>query len=85
MVQNSDFSAVGTDGKPKAWTVGSNSNSYVSVLPLEDEKDIFHAPDCLKHDNTQKIRLAGRYDRKVPYYQQFRHYGKIGDLSLIHI
>ena len=79
MVQNSDFSAVGTDGKPKAWTVGSNSNSYVSVLPLDDEKDIFHAPDCLKHDNTQKIRLAGRYDRTVTYYQQFRHYGKIGD------
>ena len=24
MVQNSDFSAVGTDGKPKAWTVGKN-------------------------------------------------------------
>ena len=79
MVQNSDFSVTGTDGKPKAWTVGSNSNSYVSVLPLEDEKDIFHAPDCLKHDNTQKIRLAGRYDRTVTYYQQFRHYGKIGD------
>ena len=79
MVQNSDFSAVGTDGKPKAWTVGSNSNFYVSVLPLDDEKDIFHAPDCLKHDNTQKIRLAGRYDRTVTYYQQFRHYGKIGD------
>ena len=79
MVQNSDFSVTGTDGKPKAWTIGSNSNSYVSVLPLEDEKDIFHAPDCLKHDNTQKIRLAGRYDRTVTYYQQFRHYGKIGD------
>ena len=79
MVQNSDFSAVGTDGKPKAWTVGSNSNSYVSVLPLDDEKDIFHAPDCLKHDNTQKIHLLGRYDRTVTYYQQFRHYGKIGD------
>ena len=79
MVQNSDFSAVGTDGKPKAWTVGNNSNSYVSVLPLDDEKDIFHAPDCLKHDNTQKIHLLGRYDRTVTYYQQFRHYGKIGD------
>ncbi|MFR0730030.1 MAG: RHS repeat-associated core domain-containing protein [Christensenellales bacterium] len=79
MIQNSDFSAVGTDGKPKAWTVGSNSNSYVSVLPLDDEKDIFHAPDCLKHDNTQKIHLLGRYDRTVTYYQQFRHYGKIGD------
>ena len=79
MVQNSDFSAVGTDGKPKAWTVGSNSNSYVSVLPLDDKDDIFHAPDCLKHDNTQKIRLLGRYDRTVTYYQQFRHYGKIGD------
>ena len=79
MVQNSDFSVTGTDGKPKAWTVGNNSNSYVSVLPLDDEKDIFHAPDCLKHDNTQKIRLAGRYDRTVTYYQQFRHYGKIGD------
>ena len=79
MVQNSDFSVTGTDGKPKAWTVGNNSNSYVSVLPLEDENDIFHAPDCLKHDNTQKIRLAGRYDRTVTYYQQFRHYGKIGD------
>ena len=79
MVQNSDFSVTGTDGKPKAWTVGSNSNSYVSVLPLEDEKDIFHAPDCLKHDNTQKIHLLGRYDRTVTYYQQFRHYGKIGD------
>ena len=79
MVQNSDFSAVGTDGKPKAWTVGNNSNSYVSVLPLENENDIFHAPDCLKHDNTQKIHLLGRYDRTVTYYQQFRHYGKIGD------
>ena len=79
MVQNSDFSVTGTDGKPKAWTVGSNSNSYVSVLPLDDEKDIFHAPDCLKHDNTQKIHLLGRYDRTVTYYQQFRHYGKIGD------
>ena len=79
MVQNSDFSAVGTDGKPKAWTIGSNSNSYVSVLPLDDKDDIFHAPDCLKHDNTQKIRLAGRYDRTVTYYQRFRHYGKIGD------
>ena len=79
MVQNSDFSVTGTDGKPKAWTVGNNSNSYVSVLPLDDEKDIFHAPDCLKHDNTQKIHLLGRYDRTVTYYQQFRHYGKIGD------
>ena len=79
MIQNSDFSAVGTDGKPKAWTVGSNSNSYVSVLPLDDKDDIFHAPDCLKHDNTQKIHLLGRYDRTVTYYQQFRHYGKIGD------
>ena len=79
MIQNSDFSAVGTDGKPKAWTVGNNSNSYVSVLPLDDKDDIFHAPDCLKHDNTQKIHLLGRYDRTVTYYQQFRHYGKIGD------
>ena len=81
MIQNSDFSAVGTDGKPKAWTVGNNSNSYVSVLPLDDKDDIFHAPDCLKHDNTQKIHLLGRYDRTVTYYQQFRHYGKIGDDS----
>ena len=24
MVQNSDFSVIGTDGKPKAWTVGNN-------------------------------------------------------------
>ena len=79
MVQNSDFSVTSTDGKPKAWTVGSNSNSYVSVLPLDDKDDIFHAPDCLKHDNTQKIHLLGRYDRTVTYYQQFRHYGKIGD------
>ena len=79
MIQNSDFSAVGTDGKPKAWTVGKNDASYVEVLPLEAPKDEFHAPDCLKHDNTQKIRLAGRYDRTVTYYQQFRHYGKIGD------
>ena len=79
MVQNSDFSATGTDGKPKAWTVGKNDASYVEVLPLEAPKDEFHAPDCLKHDNTQKIRLAGRYDRTVTYYQQFRHYGKIGD------
>ena len=79
MVQNSDFSAVGTDGKPKAWTVGKNDASYVKVLPLDAPKDEFHAPDCLKHDNTQKIRLAGRYDRTVTYYQQFRHYGKIGD------
>ena len=79
MVQNSDFSVTGTDGKPKAWTVGKNDASYVKVLPLETPKDEFHAPDCLKHDNTQKIRLAGRYDRTVTYYQQFRHYGKIGD------
>ena len=79
MVQNSDFSLTGTDGKPKAWTVGKNDASYVEVLPLEAPKDEFHAPDCLKHDNTQKIRLAGRYDRTVTYYQQFRHYGKIGD------
>ena len=79
MVQNSDFSAVGTDGKPKAWTVGKNDASYVEVLPLDAPKDEFHAPDCLKHDNTQKIRLAGRYDRTITYYQQFRHYGKIGD------
>ena len=79
MVQNSDFSVTGTDGKPKAWTVGKNDASYVEVLPLEAPKDEFHAPDCLKHDNTQKIRLAGRYDRTVTYYQQFRHYGKIGD------
>lgn len=79
MVQNSDFSATGTDGKPKAWTVGKNDASYVKVLPLETPKDEFHAPDCLKHDNTQKIRLAGRYDRTVTYYQQLRHYGKIGD------
>ena len=79
MLQNSDFSLTGTDGKPKAWTVGKNDASYVEVLPLEAPKDEFHAPDCLKHDNTQKIRLAGRYDRTVTYYQQFRHYGKIGD------
>ena len=79
MVQNSDFSVTGTDGKPKAWTVGKNDASYVEVLPLEAPKDEFHAPDCLKHDNTQKIRLAGRYDRTITYYQQFRHYGKIGD------
>ena len=79
MVQNSDFSAVGTDGKPKAWTIGKNDASYVEVLPLDAPKDEFHAPDCLKHDNTQKIRLLGRYDRTVTYYQQFRHYGKIGD------
>ena len=79
MVQNSDFSVTGTDGKPKTWTVGKNDASYVEVLPLEAPKDEFHAPDCLKHDNTQKIRLAGRYDRTVTYYQQFRHYGKIGD------
>ena len=79
MVQNSDFSVTGTDGKPKAWTVGKNDASYVEVLPLDAPKDEFHAPDCLKHDNTQKIRLAGRYDRTVTYYQQFRHYGKIGD------
>ena len=79
MVQNSDFSVTGTDGKPKAWTVGKNDASYVKVLPLDAPKDEFHAPDCLKHDNTQKIRLAGRYDRTVTYYQQFRHYGKIGD------
>ena len=79
MVQNSDFSLTGTDGKPKAWTVGKNDASYVEVLPLEAPKDEFHAPDCLKHDNTQKIRLTGRYDRTVTYYQQFRHYGKIGD------
>ena len=79
MVQNSDFSVSGTDGKPKAWTVGKNDASYVEVLPLDAPKDEFHAPDCLKHDNTQKIRLAGRYDRTVTYYQQFRHYGKIGD------
>ena len=79
MVQNSDFSAVGTDGKPKAWTIGKNDASYVEVLPLDAPKDEFHAPDCLKHDNTQKIRLSGRYDRTVTYYQQFRHYGKIGD------
>ena len=79
MVQNSDFSVTGTDGKPKAWTVGKNDASYVEVLPLEAPKDEFHAPDCLKHDNTQKIRLAGRYDRTVTYYQQLRHYGKIGD------
>ena len=79
MVQNSDFSLTGTDGKPKAWTVGKNDASYVEVLPLEAPKDEFHAPDCLKHDNTQKIHLLGRYDRTVTYYQQFRHYGKIGD------
>ena len=79
MVQNSDFSAVGTDGKPKAWTIGKNDASYVEVLPLDAPKDEFHAPECLKHDNTQKIRLAGRYDRTVTFYQQFRHYGKIGD------
>ena len=79
MVQNSDFSAVGTDGKPKAWTIGKNDASYVEVLPLDAPKDEFHAPDCLKHDNTQKIHLLGRYDRTVTYYQQFRHYGKIGD------
>ena len=79
MVQNSDFSVTGTDGKPKAWTVGKNDASYVKVLPLETPKDEFHAPDCLKHDNTQKIHLLGRYDRTVTYYQQFRHYGKIGD------
>ena len=79
MVQNSDFSVTGTDGKPKAWTIGKNDASYVEVLPLDALKDEFHAPDCLKHDNTQKIRLAGRYDRTVTYYQQFRHYGKIGD------
>ena len=79
MVQNSDFSVTGTDGKPKAWTVGKNDASYVEVLPLDAPKDEFHAPECLKHDNTQKIRLAGRYDRTVTYYQQFRHYGKIGD------
>ena len=79
MVQNSDFSVTGTDGKPKAWTIGKNDASYVEVLPLDAPKDEFHAPDCLKHDNTQKIRLAGRYDRTVTYYQQFRHYGKIGD------
>ena len=79
MVQNSDFSVTGTDGEPKAWTVGKNDASYVEVLPLEAPKDEFHAPDCLKHDNTQKIRLLGRYDRTVTYYQQFRHYGKIGD------
>ena len=79
MVQNSDFSVTGTDGKPKAWTVGKNDASYVKVLPLEAPKDEFHAPDCLKHDNTQKIHLLGRYDRTVTYYQQFRHYGKIGD------
>ena len=79
MVQNSDFSVTGTDGKPKAWTIGKNDASYVKVLPLDAPKDEFHAPDCLKHDNTQKIRLAGRYDRTVTYYQQFRHYGKIGD------
>lgn len=79
MVQNSDFSATGMDGKPKAWTVGKNDASYVEVLPLDAPKDEFHAPDCLKHDNTQKIRLAGRYDRTVTYYQQLRHYGKIGD------
>ncbi len=79
MVQNSDFSVTGTDGKPKAWTVGKNDASYVKVLPLDAPKDEFHAPDCLKHDNTQKIRLAGRYDRTVTYYQQLRHYGKIGD------
>ena len=79
MVQNSDFSVTGTDGKPKAWTIGKNDASYVEVLPLETPKDEFHAPDCLKHDNTQKIRLAGRYDRTITYYQQFRHYGKIGD------
>jgi len=79
MVQNSDFSLTGTDGKPKAWTIGKNDASYVEVLPLDAPKDEFHAPDCLKHDNTQKIRLAGRYDRTVTYYQQFRHYGKIGD------
>ena len=79
MVQNSDFSVTGTDGKPKAWTIGKNDASYVKVLPLDAPKDEFHAPDCLKHDNTQKIRLLGRYDRTVTYYQQFRHYGKIGD------
>jgi len=79
MVQNSDFSLTGTDGKTKAWTIGKNDASYVEVLPLDAPKDEFHAPDCLKHDNTQKIRLAGRYDRTVTYYQQFRHYGKIGD------
>ena len=79
MVQNSDFSLTGTDGKPKAWTIGKNDASYVEVLPLEAPNDEFHAPDCLKHDNTQKIRLAGRYDRTITYYQQFRHYGKIGD------
>lgn len=79
MVQNSDFSVTGTDGKPKAWTIGKSDASYVEVLPLDAPKDEFHAPDCLKHDNTQKIRLAGRYDRTVTYYQQFRHYGKIGD------
>lgn len=79
MVQNSDFSVTGTDGKPKAWTVGKNDASYVKVLPLDAPKDEFQAPDCLKHDNTQKIRLSGRYDRTVTYYQQFRHYGKIGD------
>ena len=79
MIQNSDFSVTGTDGKPKAWTIGKNDASYVEVLPLDAPKDEFHAPECLKHDNTQKIRLAGRYDRTVTYYQQFRHYGKIGD------
>ena len=79
MVQNSDFSVTGTDGKPKAWTIGKNDASYVEVLPLDAPKDEFHAPDCLKHDNTQKIHLLGRYDRTVTYYQQFRHYGKIGD------
>ena len=31
-VQNSDCSLTGTDGKPKAWTVGKNDASYVCLL-----------------------------------------------------
>ena len=79
MVQNNDFSATNSEGSPKGWTVGTGSASFVSVLDLNADSATFPVPTCLQHDGAKKMRLTGRYDRTVTYYQQFRHYGKTGD------
>ncbi|MBR2421971.1 MAG: RHS repeat protein, partial [Oscillospiraceae bacterium] len=80
MIQNCDFTRQ-TSGSviPKKWTLGANDASYVSLRDLSevDAIDNLMAPGFLQ--NAYAIRLAGRYDRTITLYQEFRCEGSIGD------
>ncbi len=78
LLQNVDFTQQSSGSTvPTSWTLGEGDASYISMVDLsEEDDDGTTAPEFL---TGYAARLAGRYNRSIVLYQEFRHYGKKGD------